>query len=363
MKQKNRNILFWVISIILVISIIYLIDNKNEVKATPLIFGVNSHEIYYPEMTELNLTFARSDLQWSGIEINKGFYDFSNRDRKINTLLSNNISILGILDYGNALYENIPQNVTDFNKNSSNRWKYNYIPSDNTEFQTFLSGYGQYVYHTVLHFKGKITYFECWNEPYVTSFWYPQPDAVHYTELLKVCYTQAKLANPNAIILADLTSISFTQTMYQYGAKDYFDIISFHPYSYSSTGADPSSPNNRLTKDLNTIRSIAKIYGDREKDVWITEDGYPTSYCDQNGNNCNPTGVNVSLNGQAVYINQTFEAIKKMPYIKAVLWYQMKDSCTMNDTWNECNFGLVASDGTKKLGFYAYQEIIKNWNK
>jgi hypothetical protein len=351
---KEKKILFILIGIFLVLIIsLVLIFSYN--KSPEFIYGVGIHSGHYTgvnTMAELGVSMVRDDFSWGGIEKIKGVYNFSAYDLRVSKLEEKNITILAILAYGNSLYLNIPQDVRDYNANPSNRWKHNWMTNDPEEFKILKKAYGDYVYQTVLHYKGKIKYFEIWNEPYVQTFWYPNVNPVLFTELLKEAYTKAKEANPEVVILnSGVTSLDFMQTMYIYGAKDYYDIQSFHPY------CPPNDPLNYSScsgmNNIFKLRKMMKEYGDNSP-IWITEMGYPSTACSQTGENC---GEKNSLEGQAIYLNHTLQAVKKdMPYVQAFFWYDFRNDCS--DSWSECNFGLTYMNYSKKPAFYEYQRII-----
>ena len=186
---------------------------------------------------ELGVQMTRDDLIWSGIETTKGVYDFTGYDSQTDSLIAKGISPLYLLDYSNCLYNRMPSN--------KGYDCYLYIPRNATQFETFKKAYGNYTYEVVKHYKGKVKYFELWNEPNI--FWQPMMNdsiqALQYIELMKEGYTRAKQANPDAIILSagidtwNKTIIdNYIKNYYKQGAKNYFDILAIHPYcSYEQT--------------------------------------------------------------------------------------------------------------------------------
>ena len=62
--------------------------------------------------------------------------------------------------------------------------------------------YGDFVYNIVSRYKGKVKYFQIWNEPNWSFEWGDRPvNAQEYVRLLKIGYLRAKEANPDAVIL------------------------------------------------------------------------------------------------------------------------------------------------------------------
>jgi hypothetical protein len=103
--------------------------------------------------------------------------------------------------------------------------------------------YGDFVYAVVSRYKGRIKYYQIWNEPNIYPEWGEGPvDPEAYTELLKVAHARAKEADPEAIILSaglapttemtpeNLMDLVFLERMYDAGAREYFDIMSVQGY-------------------------------------------------------------------------------------------------------------------------------------
>src|SRR5512143_1678328 len=114
-----------------------------------------------------------------------------------------------------------------------------------------LNDYGDYVAAVVSRYRGKIRYYQIWNEPNVYPEWGDREVSPEgYVELLKIGYTRAKQADPDAVIIAaplaptielgprDMNDFIFLQRMYDAGAKSYFDILSVNDYGLWSGPGD-----------------------------------------------------------------------------------------------------------------------------
>lgn len=141
-----------------------------------------------------------------------------------------------------------------------------------------------------------ITTYEIWNEPNI-SFWKdspanPKPNPVRYTEMLIAAAKAARCAAASLSLnvrivsaglapgqdLADGSQIlapTFLQKMYDAGARDYFDALGHHPYSYTRLPSQ-SNPYNGWTQ-LTTLRSLMNANGGSDKLIWLTEFGAPTA--------------------------------------------------------------------------------------
>ena len=156
-----------------------------------------------------------------------------------------------------------------------------FAPPDN------LNDYGNYVEAVVRRYKGRIHYYQIWNEPNIYPEWGEQPvDAAQYVELLKVGYTRAKGVDPDAVIIAGalaatieldryphgLTDALFLQQMYDAGAAAYFDVLSMQGYGLWSGPYDRRmQPRVINFSRPRYLRDIMVRNGDAHKPIWLSE--------------------------------------------------------------------------------------------
>ena len=148
--------------------------------------------------------------------------------------------------------------------------------------------YGDFVYAVVSRYKGRIKYYQIWNEPNIYPEWGEAPvNPEAYTELLKVGYTRAKEADPEAVILSaglapttemterNLEDLVFLQRMYDAGAKDYFDILSVQGYGLWNGPTDQRvHPDRANFSRVLLVRELMVRNGDAHKPIWASEVGW-----------------------------------------------------------------------------------------
>jgi hypothetical protein len=150
------------------------------------------------------------------------------------------------------------------------------------------SDYGDFVYAVVKRYKGRIKYYQIWNEPNIYPEWGEgavNPEA--YTELLKVGYTRAKEADPDCVILSaglaptteqterNLEDLVFLQRMYDAGAGGYFDILSVQGYGLWNGPTDRRAyPDRANFSRVLLIRELMVRNGDAHKPIWASEVGW-----------------------------------------------------------------------------------------
>jgi hypothetical protein len=149
-----------------------------------------------------------------------------------------------------------------------------------------LQDYADFVYTLVARYRGRIRYYQLWNEPNLTFEWGNRNvSASEFTPLLKAGYLAAKSADPHAVVIAaalaptidrgpaNRNDTLFLQEMYDAGAKDYFDIMSTMAYGLFS------GPDDRRVDALwqvnisraQLLRRIMVANGDADKPIWFSE--------------------------------------------------------------------------------------------
>ena len=151
-----------------------------------------------------------------------------------------------------------------------------------------FADYGDFVYAVVSRYKGRINYYQIWNEPNIYPEWGEAAvDPEAYTELLKVGYTRAKEADPDVVILSaglapttevserNLMDLIFLQRMYDAGAADYFDILSVQGYGLWNGPTDHRiEPDRANFGRVMLIRGLMVQNGDAHKPIWASEVGW-----------------------------------------------------------------------------------------
>ena len=141
----------------------------------------------------------------------------------------------------------------------------------------------RYVFETVAHFKGRINYWEVWNEPFSHSWWSDTPE--NYFVLLKTAWEAAKEADPGCRIvggcLAPLdyaSTRSFMNRLFASGGLEYMDVLSIHANQGGATASGPAMSEENMggvtgstvTQSYGDITALMKAYGE-VKPIWNTE--------------------------------------------------------------------------------------------
>ncbi|MCM8770393.1 MAG: beta-galactosidase [Candidatus Omnitrophica bacterium] len=277
-------------------------------------------------MKEAGVAFVRIDLLWADIEPEENRFVFTKYDYIVDELWNNGIKILAILGYNRSRQED--------------RWRCAPEPEM----------FSRYAGATVGHYKDKIKYWEIWNEPDSEFYWQPQDGLKHYSELLKKTYRAIKSVDPTAKVLMGGLSKDFEKNLralYNYGCKDYFDIVNIHPF------VNPLLPRalEVLYALYHETHYVIQHHGDIHKEIWFTEIGCP-------GHN-EPTewwlGEGPSEVTQARWVETVYREPLKWPGVKKIFWAFFRD--TPAHWGNGIDyFGLVHTDFSKKPAFEAYKK-------
>ncbi|MFZ2487054.1 MAG: hypothetical protein WAZ19_02940 [Anaerolineae bacterium] len=242
-----------------------------------------------------------------------------------------------------------------------------FAPPDN------LNDYGDFVEAVVSRYRGRVRYYQIWNEPNIYPEWGEatiSPEA--YTELLKVGATRARAADPDVVIISgalastiDLDGISvpgrnfndltFLQRMYDAGAAPWFDILAMQGYGLWS-GPTDQRMNPRVINFSRPlfVRDVMVRNGDAGKAIWISEmnwNAVPNEIADKRYGQVSPQQ-------QAAYLPLAYERLQRdWPWLGvANTWYLKRAT----DAWEqngqpEAYFRLLAPDFTPQPVYTSLQ--------
>ena len=253
-------------------------------------------------------------LDWGAIEKEHGVFDWKAADAEVRGIIAEGASPLPILGYTPKWASSGPDG--------------SYPP-------IVLHDWSDFVYHVVSRYKGKIRYWEVWNEPDI-GFW--KGTIEQYADLLKSAYVSAKKADPECRIVFGGTAgvnLPFTERVYQNGGKYYFDVMAVHPYQWGDTFND-----EWFVGQLTDLHRQMEKYGDGHKEIWLTELGWSTG----------DSGITEEV--QARLLAQAFITSRTLPNasVTKAFWFCIKD-------WGGPGYGLLRDDGSRKPAFEAYKFV------
>ena len=196
-------------------------------------------------------------------------------------------------------------------------------PSTEAQFRDFAG----FVTFVVDRYRGRIRYWEIWNEPNTDLFWPPKANPADYVRLLTLAAAAAREVNPGVRIIggsvAELKDLLFVFSLFLLGAGEAMDILSVHPY----TSPKPLE-NSPAELNLSLLPGLTGLFGP-PKPIWVTEIGFPTCL--------GSSGVDET--GQAELLVRAYLSLLATG-VETAAWYDLRDDGL--DPWNcEDRFGLV----------------------
>ena len=222
---------------------------SNEIKFSKIGLGfekldrnVFDPEKAYDKVAECGVKKARIQSGWARTEKEKGVYDFAWLDTIVDNFILRSIEPWICLCYGNPLYTEAAKQVFGavgcppiFTDEEKEAWL-------------------NYVKAVVERYKGKVNYFEVWNEPDGKWCWKHGTNAVELGEFTLVTAKAVKEVNPDAKTIGGVLcrrELNFLNTAFKTGMGEYLDFVSFHEYTHDE---------RNVFEKVESYRALAKRY-------------------------------------------------------------------------------------------------------
>ncbi len=196
----------------------------------------------YDRVAELGVKWIRIQSGWQRTEREKGVYDFDWLDKIVDNLIARGLTPWVCLCYGNDLYDDLAKET--FGAVG--------CPPIFTEEQR--AAWEKYVRALVKRYRGRISYYEVWNEPDGEWCW---KTGVNATQLGIFTRDTAKLiqeTDADARVIGGVIcrrSIAFLNEAFSTGMGEYLDFVSFHEYTADET---------KVFERVATLRALCKQY-------------------------------------------------------------------------------------------------------
>jgi hypothetical protein len=236
-------------------------------------FGVN-HAYPWPHLLDLcrkaGLLWVRDwSCKWHEVEPEPGRFTFAETDLQIDRPRSHGLEVLGLAPFPSSYWSsNAPGDYDPSTSYTKNRERISYAPREQGPFE-------RYVQKTVDHYRGRIAWWQVFNEPLYTSYSLPRSfgyTGADYARWVKVFSQTARSANPDCKILAGIGGIhegAITQDWTEFlaaGALNSIDAVDIHHYPRIR-------PPEFMEGTLRKFNTMMDEHGGR-KPIWLTEYGY-----------------------------------------------------------------------------------------
>jgi Cellulase (glycosyl hydrolase family 5) len=276
----------------------------------------------WPSVSFATFRMWDDGTRWNQIETSSGYYNWSRTDKVVNLVRSNGKDI--IYTFGGT--------PTWASSEPSQNCTYGYgscaAPHSMSDLSTFAKA-------VATRYKGKIKYYELWNEPNITQFYTGSMSSM--VTMAQTIHDAIKSVDPSAVILSPCPSWGSEGAPYTWmssflsaGGGSHFDIASYHAYSGSNA---PEFIINSIQAMRNALTNAG--YGSRQ--IFLTEGGW--------GENVYLSNEDSQVNFLARYIVLTWaKGVSKLA------WYAYD-----NTAWDTL---YTASGGLRPAGI-AYKQVYQ----
>lgn len=247
-----------------------------------------------------------------------------------------------------------------------------FAPPDNTQ------DFADFVTAVVGRYRGRIRYYQLWNEPNIYPEWGSYPISPEgYLPLLRAGAEAARAADPDVVIILgalaatinlqpndpppgnSLNDFLFLQRLYDAGAAPYFDIVAVQGYGLYSGPTDRRMHPRVINISRHLfIRDLMVKNGDAHKPIWIAEMNWNAAPDD-----VDPRYGRVTLAQQARYLPLAYQRVlDEWPWVGvANTWYLKRAT----DEWEtnrqpEAYFRLLAPDFAPQPVYDAMKAFTAN---
>ena len=261
---------------------------------------------------QCGLKFLRADVTWTDIEKTPGVHEFPQwYDDYVDAALECNIEPMLLFAYCNGLHDG------------------GFTPHTEEGIQA----YADFCAACVKHFKGRVKYYEVWNE---YNFFGPfnnggEPPET-YARMVIAAVRAMKAVDSDIKIVACSTCgghFEWLKRVIDGGALPYIDILSPHPYSAIPSAAFADDGKGQMLAVSNEFRRLSIEAGD-EKPVWMTEVGW----------SCQRDVSGLTREQQAAAAVRAFVLTTTMKPNDKIFWYDFVND-DLNQYDRENNWGFV----------------------
>ena len=275
------------------------------------LFGVHQDLTYYGNRASrsrlitaarsLGATVSRSSFLWHRIEPTRGRRVWNSTDDSINELVRVGIEPLMVV-VGSPAWAN----------GSADPFA---VPTGWRAFRRWVTDYRAFVVDAIRRYRGRVQYWEIWNEPNEGYFWKPGlANAARYAYLYRVLRRAILEGDPTAEVavgglagLVESCCVSGEAFLHQLLAAGVpIDNVAVHAYSDHAPDLHVAGEAN--FDDIDAIRVLLDESDHSHVGMWLTEWGWPTPP--------------LSLDTQATFVQRSLELLReRYAYVELATYF------------------------------------------
>lgn len=279
---------------------------------------------WLPQMTAIGIRDLRSSTGCWGVEKEKGVWTWETLDSRL------------------AYCESIGIR-TGLTFNGRPKWS----STEKGLPMNILPEWSEMVARTVKHAKGRIKYYEVWNEP--PNGTAKGQTAADYAKVVCATYDSAKQADPDCLIglAAKSVAVNYLDQAIAAGAKGHFDYITLHPYETAGCVVDRPGTEPVYLQIAPTVRKMlaARDMAKVNCPIIFTELGYAA------GGQYNKGGPDTQAHAVVKYYTMGIAQ-----GIACIQWFEGRDG-------DSGPMGLIDAKGTPRPAYTALAQMIKYFSQ
>lgn len=261
----------WLVILMLVVGMTLAIAPKIKSQFSPIslsppslvvpasLFGMHIHHSLqtWPNVPFYGWRLWDAYVTWGDLEPQPGVWKFELLDQYVDLAAEKKVEILLTLGQTPQWASARPDDESPYHPG----W-----PAEPANLQDWRD----YIRTVATRYKGKIHYYEIWNEPDLKMFYTGSVDKM--VELSREAYTILKQVDPTITVLSPATTnatpdLQWQKDFFGRGGGDYADVIAQHFYPGSPIPED-------LAKYIHQMKEVMTEYGLAQKPLWNTESGW-----------------------------------------------------------------------------------------
>jgi hypothetical protein len=196
-------------------------------------------------------------VEWFALEPQKGAWNFEILDKSLELAEKHQVEPLMYLGFSPIWASSRPEEESTYGPGKA-------APPHNIE------DWRNYVRTVATRYKGRIKYYELWNEPNFPRFYSGSTETL--LTLSREAYQILKEVDPNIIVISPSATdgengISWLDEYLNQGGGDYADIIGFHFYVMPN-------PPEAILPLIKQVQAVMKKHDISDKPLWNTEAGF-----------------------------------------------------------------------------------------
>ena len=343
----------------------------------------------------LKVGYFMDRINWYHVEREKGKYHIDPvTEAAIIQAADQGIEVVMTLCYGNPHYQDY-----GYRGRQKNYWEMPYVGplrSDPTigplPTSKAIEGYANYCRFMVDRFRGKIRYFEIWNNP--DGEFALEHDPQPYVNTVKAAVKAIRQTNPDTKIVLggmSLMKLKYFKACFEAGLASLVDVIAWHPYRLALMPEEVSDfdPEYTTYADwVNALRKLASEYG-FQGELHANEATYLAAYPQNKTKPIRPdwnydvseltkakylarmifihSGLDVPVfwnetwNNQHIYrdvglLRNTYSAEPDSPLSPQPAYYVMRTCCTVLEGLKPADFAVKVTPEISDLELYTFKD-------